>query len=86
MHRRLLVALLLLLWLAACGGESKGEILQKAEAAKTKQELRAALGDPDEVSKLGPIETWSYDASDGRVEFLITGDKVALETTSGEND
>jgi hypothetical protein len=84
MQRFLLVAF------AACGlfacSESKYDILQKAQAAETKQQLEAALGAPDDVSKLGPIETWTYEASDGSVEFLITGNKVALETTSGKKE
>jgi hypothetical protein len=79
MHR-ILVAAFAAGALLACS-ESKHDILQKAESAETKQQLEAALGAPDDVSKLGPIETWTYAASDGSVEFLITGNKVALEST-----
>ena len=87
MHRSLCLVLLLLVSsaLAACG-QSKYDILEKAESAETKQELKEALGSPDDVSKLGPLETWTYDASDGRVEFLITGDSVALKSTSDTKD
>lgn len=75
------------LWLIAavalvgCGPPSKHEIVKKAEGVETKQELEAALGAPDDVDKLGPIERWTYTASDGEVEYLITGDTVALEST-----
>ena len=71
--------------LLACS-ETKYEILHKAESAETKQQLEVAWGAPDDVSKLGPIETWTYEASDGSVEFLITGNKVALGTTSGKEE
>jgi hypothetical protein len=66
---------------AGCGPPTKHEIVKKAEGVETKQELEAALGAPDDVDKLGPIERWTYSASDGAVEYLITGDAVALEST-----
>lgn len=75
------------LWLAAaalalvaCGPPSKHDILSKAEHATTKSELEAALGSPSERNKLGPIETWTYQAEDGVVTFLITGETVRLQT------
>ena len=68
-----------LLLLSACGDPSKGEILQKAEGAKTKKQLEAALGRPDDIEKLGPIAKWTYEASDGRVIYIIAGDTVALD-------
>jgi hypothetical protein len=83
MVRSLIAVLIGSFALLACS-DSKHGILQKAESAETKQQLEAALGAPDDVSKLGPIETWTYEASDGRVEFLITGDKVALGSTRDE--
>ena len=67
--------------LTGCFEPNKREILAKAENVSTKQELRDALGEPDDVSKLGPIETWSYKASNGEVSFVITGSTVALKTT-----
>lgn len=69
------------LLLAACGPPTKHEILEKAEDAKTKEELQAALGAPDERDKVGPIERWSYRAEDGEVTFVITGDTVRLQAT-----
>ena len=80
--RRLAAVLLAALFLAACE-DSKQDILAKAENVATKAELREALGDPDDVAKLGPIETWRYKASNGEVTFLITGDRVALKAAGG---
>ncbi len=71
---------------AGCGPPTKHEIVKKAEGIETKQELEAALGAPDDVDKLGPIEKWTYSASDGAVEYLITGDTVALESTKDRKE
>ena len=70
--------------LVACGPPTQHDILKKAEGIETKQELEAALGAPDDIDKLGPIEKWTYTASDGEVEFVITGDRIALETTDDD--
>lgn len=67
--------------LAACE-DSTQDLLSKAETVKTKAELRKALGDPDGIAKVGPLETWTYQASNGEVSFLITGDAVTLKTAS----
>lgn len=72
--------------LASCGGSSRHDLLDRAEGAKTRTELEDALGAPDERSKMGPIETWTYRGSDGDVSFLITGDAVALSSTREEGD
>jgi hypothetical protein len=40
---------------------------------------RGLLGRPDELTKLGPVETWRYTASNGEVIFLIVGDDVTLQ-------
>jgi hypothetical protein len=72
-----------LLALAACGEPTKQDILAKAENVSTKAELESALGRPDDISKLGPIEQWTYRGSDGEVVFVITGDSVALSATGG---
>ena len=66
---------------AGCGPKSKHEILASAEKVATKTELERALGEPDERDKLGPLEVWTYEASDGSVTFLITGEDVALQAT-----
>lgn len=86
MRGRLAAALGSLLGAAAmawvgCGPPTKHEIVKKAEGVDTKQELEAALGAPDDIDKLGPVERWTYRASDGQVEYVITGDAVALEST-----
>jgi len=76
------------LWLAAaalvllaCGPPSKHDILSKAENVTTQAELEKALGSPSERSKLGPLETWTYQAKDGEVTFVITGGVVRLQAT-----
>lgn len=80
--RRSLAALLGLLLLAACLAPSKADIIKKAEGAKSRSQLEAALGEPSEVSKLGPIEKWTYVASDGSVVFVLAGDTVTFEVTA----
>ncbi len=74
-------AALFLLGLTACGDPSKEDILSKARDVKTRAELESKLGKPSNISKLGPIEQWSYKASNGEVIFIITGDTVALQAT-----
>ncbi len=74
------------LLLAACGDPSTADLLKKAENVKSKAELERALGKPSEVSKLGPVETWTYKASNGTVSFLITGDSVQLSAASGKGN
>jgi len=78
--------LLAVVALVGCGPPTKHEIVMKAEGVETKQELEAALGAPDDVDKLGPLEKWTYNASDGVVEYLITGDAVALESTKDRKE
>ncbi len=82
MTARLAAALLIALLLGACE-DNKQEILAKAENATSKAELLDALGDPDDVVKVGPIESWTYRAANGEVVFLITGDRVALKAAGG---
>ena len=60
-----------LLLLAACFAPSKADLLKKAKDVSSRQELESALGEPSEVSKVGPIEKWTYQASDGEVIFII---------------
>ena len=71
--------------LAACG-DSKEDILKKTEKVTTRDELRAAVGDPDDVTKVGPIETWTYEASNGSVTFTLAGDTVTLKTTGDKEN
>ena len=74
----LLLILLLPLAVVACGPDSSEQVIKKAEKAGTKAELEKAIGRPTEISKLGPIEQWTYKTKDGQVSFTITGDKVML--------
>jgi hypothetical protein len=76
------LAVALVLALAGCGPDTKHEILEKAENVETKADLEAALGAPDDRDKVGPIETWTYEVSDGEVTFVITGETVRMQTTS----
>lgn len=78
---RTLAALLAVLALAACFAPSKADLIKKAQGAGTRAELEAALGEPSEVSKLGPIEKWTYQASDGKVVYVLAGDTITLEVT-----
>jgi hypothetical protein len=78
MMRVLLIAVVLL-GLAACGRGTKEEIVAKARDIATRPELERALGRPDDISKLGPVETWRYKASNGEVVFVIVGDTVTLQ-------
>ncbi|HEY9549923.1 MAG TPA: hypothetical protein VIR45_10515 [Kiloniellaceae bacterium] len=79
---RSLAALAGLLLLAGCLAPSKADLIKKAEGASSRGELEAALGEPSEVSKLGPIEKWTYVASDGAVVFVLAGDMVTFEATA----
>jgi len=72
-----------MLAVVACGKPSKQDILKKAENVTTRTELESALGQPDDISKLGPIEKWTYQASNGTVVFVLTGDSVSLGAAGG---
>ena len=71
--------------IVACDNR-KEDILKKSENAKTREQLRAVIGDPDDVSKVGPIETWTYRTSNGSVTFTLAGNTVMLKTTGGKTD
>lgn len=84
MFRKFLMSLFaatVLFGLSACGDPSKEDILSKARDVKTRAELESKLGKPTNIGKLGPIEQWTYKASNGEVTFVITGDTVALQAT-----
>lgn len=78
---RTLFAFFGLLLLAACFAPSKANLIKKAEGVTSRAELEAALGEPSDVAKLGPLEKWTYQASDGKVIFLLAGNTVTLEVT-----
>lgn len=75
------LAVLCLLLLAACFAPSKADLLKKAKGVASRAELEETLGEPSEVSKVGPIERWTYQASDGKVIFILAGDTVTFEVT-----
>ena len=74
----------LLVSLTGCGGTTMQDIALKAEKVKTKDELEAALGKPDkfEKYKLGAsLESWTYTAVDGEVNFTVINNKVQSTVT-----
>lgn len=82
MIRALAVLGLALLALAACS-RTKEDMLKKAETVKTRGELESRLGRPDDIAKLGPMERWTYKASNGEVVFVIVGDTVTMQAAGG---
>jgi len=76
----LLVLGVLVLPLApGCRGSTKEDLVEKARGVSTRNELERALGRPADIAKIGPVETWTYRASNGEVVFLIVGDTVTLQ-------
>ncbi|HLX60422.1 MAG TPA: hypothetical protein VKX17_03980 [Planctomycetota bacterium] len=82
--------MLLLLVMPGCGAGTTQDIARKAEKAKTKEELEAALGKPDKFEKhqLGGAsgEQWTYKASDGEVKFVIVNGKVIIENAKQKSE
>jgi len=65
----------LLVWVLAAGllvgcGRSKEDLIQKSRGVATRAELEQALGKPSDISTLGPVEQWTYKASNGNVVFV----------------
>jgi hypothetical protein len=83
--RALAVVALAVLALVGCS-RTKEDVLEKAEAVKTRSELESRLGRPDDIAKLGPMERWTYKASNGEVVFLIVGDTVTLQAAGPGGD
>jgi hypothetical protein len=77
---RLVLALLAALSLAGCL-ETKQDILKKAQGAGNRIQLETALGKPDDISKVGPVEKWTYKATNGTVTFILAGDVVTTSLT-----
>lgn len=69
--------------LAGCGPPSKEDLLAKAKDVKTRAQLEKALGKADDVSKLGPLEKWTYKAKNGQVIFVLVGETVTIEVAGG---
>src|SRR5215831_18706059 len=65
MRMQVLVCAAAVLGLVACGRGTKEDIVSKARDISKRAELERVLGRPDEISKLGPVETWRYKASNG---------------------
>jgi hypothetical protein len=72
--------------LTGCGKVTKEDLVQKARNVSTRAELEKTLGKPTDIAKLGPLERWTYKASDGEVVFLIVGDHVTLQTAGGSDE
>ena len=83
---RLAAAVLAALLLTACGPPTKEELLRKAEGISKKADLEKALGRPEDIAKLGPMERWTYKAKNGEVIFLIVGDTVTLQAAGSAPD
>ena len=80
MHKRVAtLCALALCGLISCGSPTKEDIIGKTRNVSTRDELEKAAGKPSDIAKLGPVETWTYKASNGNVVFLIVGDKVTLQ-------
>ena len=75
---KLLLAAGLMLAVAACGKPTKESMLQKAGNAKKSAEVVTLLGQPDDIGKIGPLEVWTYKASNGKVVFTMLADNVTL--------
>jgi hypothetical protein len=80
---RLASALVLLAILSACGPRTKEDLIERTRGVETRVELEKAAGKPNDIAKMGPVETWTYRASNGDVIFLIIGDKVTLQAAGG---
>jgi hypothetical protein len=65
---------------------SKEDLIEKSRGVSTRAELEQALGRPSDINKLGPVEQWTYKASNGTVVFLIVGDKVTLQAAGSPGD
>jgi hypothetical protein len=81
----MLVWLLAAALLAGCS-RTKEDIVEKARSVSTRAELERALGKPSDIAKLGPVEQWTYKASNGTVAFLIVGDTVTLQAAGSGPD
>jgi hypothetical protein len=82
----LLVCTLLAAGLLVGCSRSKEDLIQKSRGVATRAELERALGKPTDISKLGPVEQWTYNASNGTVVFLIVGDKVTMQASTGPDE
>jgi hypothetical protein len=79
----------LLLALSGCGAPTMQDLSTRAEKARTKEQLEAALGKPDKFEKqdiLGQsVEEWTYKASDGELHFGLWNGKIKTIGTKNKN-
>jgi hypothetical protein len=75
----------LLLALPGCGAPTMQDLATRAEKARTKEQLEEALGKPSKFEKqdaLGQsIEVWTYEASDGELQFGLWNGKIKTTGT-----
>jgi hypothetical protein len=76
-------AVLALGLLAACGGGTKEDIVAKTRTVSTRAELEKALGAPTDIATLGPMERWTYAATNSEVVFIIIGNSVTIQAAGG---
>jgi hypothetical protein len=81
----LLVCVLAAGLLVGCS-RSKEDLIQKSRGVGTRAELERALGKPSDISKVGPVEQWTYQASNGSVVFLLVGDTVTMQATKNPDE
>jgi hypothetical protein len=81
----LLVSIAVIGGLIGCS-RTKEDLVEKSRNASTRAELEGALGKPSDINKLGPVEQWTYKASNGTVVFLIVGDTVTLQAAGGPDE
>jgi hypothetical protein len=74
----------LVLALLACGSPTKEDLVRKTRDVSTRAELEKALGQPTDITKLGPVEQWTYKARNGQVVFIIVGETVTLQAAGGD--
>jgi hypothetical protein len=82
--RRMGVVLLSLWGLVACGSPTKEDLIARSRDVSTRADLEKALGQPSDITKVGPVEQWTYKARNGAVVFVILGDTVTLQVAGEE--
>jgi hypothetical protein len=78
------VTVTVLAWMLLAGlvigcSRSKEDLVARSRGITSRAELERALGKPSDIAKLGPVEQWTYNASNGTVVFLIVADTVTLQ-------
>ena len=81
-----LVGFGLLLGPIACGKPTKQEIMERSRDVRFAAELKKVLGEPDHFEAKVMFEQWTYEASDGKVQFHIAGERIIFRSTVSEED